>query len=70
MLRDDMDYEDRFRMTVKHYGREVVIELNRGKASVSDDERTVTIRYRAAMYAARGKNQSSPPPERGLERAA
>jgi hypothetical protein len=46
MLRDDMDYGDRFRMTVKHYGREVVIELNRGKATVSDDERTVTIQYR------------------------
>jgi hypothetical protein len=46
MLRNDVDYEDRFRMTVKHYGREVVIERNRCKVSVSDDGRTVTIRYR------------------------
>jgi hypothetical protein len=40
-----MDYNDRFRMTVKEFGREIVIELNRGKPEVSDDKRTVTIRY-------------------------
>jgi hypothetical protein len=31
MLRDDMDYNDRFRMTVKEFGREIVIELNRAR---------------------------------------
>jgi hypothetical protein len=45
MLRDDMAYNDRFRMVVKEFGREIVIELNRGKAEVSDDKKTVTITY-------------------------
>lgn len=45
MLREDMNYNDRFRMTVKEFGREIIIELNRGKAEVSDDQKTVTIRY-------------------------
>ena len=40
-----MDYNDRFRMTVKEFGREIVIELNRGKAKISDDKKTVIITY-------------------------
>jgi hypothetical protein len=46
--REGMKYEDRFRMTVRNYGREVVIELNRGKATVSDDQKTVFIKYKDA----------------------
>jgi hypothetical protein len=46
MLRDDMDYNDRFRMIVKEFGRQIVIELNRGRAKVSPDGKTVTITYR------------------------
>ncbi len=49
MLRDDMDYNDRFRMIVKEFGREIVIELNRGKATVTPDGKTVTIKYRDAI---------------------
>lgn len=45
MLRSDMDFNDRFRMTVKEFGRMIVIELNRGTATVSDDKKTVTINY-------------------------
>ena len=45
MLRSDMDFNDRFRMTVKEFGRRIVIELNRGTATVSDDKKTVTINY-------------------------
>jgi hypothetical protein len=48
MLREDMDYNDRFRMIVKEFGRKIVIELNRGRAKVSDDGKTVTITYRDA----------------------
>jgi cation transport regulator ChaC len=47
--RPGMDYEDRFRMTVKKVGREVCIELNRGKATVSPDGKTVTIVYKDAQ---------------------
>jgi hypothetical protein len=46
MLREDMAYNDRFRMTVKEFGREIVIELNRGKAKVSKDKKTITITYK------------------------
>lgn len=46
MLKGDMDYQDRFRLVVKEFGRKVVIELNRGRAKVSDDGKTVTITYR------------------------
>jgi hypothetical protein len=49
MLRDDMDYNDRFRMIVKEFGRKIVIELNRGKAKLSDDGKTVTITYRDSL---------------------
>lgn len=45
MLRKDMDYGDRFKMTVKEFGQKVVIELNRGKAVCSKDGKTVTIKY-------------------------
>jgi hypothetical protein len=45
MLRDDMDYNDRFKMTVKEFGRLIVIELNRGVAELSRDRKTVTITY-------------------------
>lgn len=43
--RKGMQYNDRFRMTVKEFGRLIVIDLNRGKAEVSADGKTVTIRY-------------------------
>jgi hypothetical protein len=43
--RGDMDYNDRFKMTVKEFGRVILIELNRGKAKVSKDGKTVTITY-------------------------
>ena len=45
MLRDDMAYDDRFRLLVREFGRKTVIELNRGKAEVSEDQKTVTITY-------------------------
>jgi hypothetical protein len=48
MLRDDMDYNDRFRLIVKEFGREIVLELNRGRATVTPDGKTVTIRYEDA----------------------
>jgi len=44
--RHGMDYNDRFRMTVKEFGREIVIQLNRGKAKISKDKKTVTITYK------------------------
>jgi len=44
--RNGMEYNDRFKMTVKEFGREILIELNRGKAKVSDDGKTVTIKYK------------------------
>jgi hypothetical protein len=44
--RQGMEYKDRFRMTVKEFGREIVIELNRGKAKISKDKKTVTITYK------------------------
>jgi hypothetical protein len=56
MLRDDMNYNDRFRMIVKEFGREIVIELNRGKAKVSPDGKTVTITYRDAFTRKAKKN--------------
>jgi hypothetical protein len=48
MLRKDMDYNDRFRLIVKEFGREIVLELNRGTAKVSEDKKTVTITYNDA----------------------
>jgi hypothetical protein len=47
--REGMRYEDRFRMTVANYGRTVVIELNRGTATISEDGKTVVIKYRDAL---------------------
>ena len=41
-----MPYGDRFSLTVKEFGRKIVIELNRGKAKLSEDGKTVTITYR------------------------
>jgi len=41
----DMAHRDRFRMTIKEFGEEVVIELNRGQAVCSEDGKTVTIKY-------------------------
>ena len=41
-----MDYNDRFRITLKEFGREILIELNRGEAEISEDKKTVTIRYK------------------------
>jgi hypothetical protein len=41
-----MAYEDRFRMTVRNFGRKVVIEVNRGRAVASADGKVVTITYR------------------------
>lgn len=46
MLSKDMDYQDRFKMTMKNFGRKVVIELNRGAAKLSEDGKAVTITYR------------------------
>jgi hypothetical protein len=43
--RKDMKYQDRFRMTVKEFGRVILIELNRGRAVCSEDGQTVTIKY-------------------------
>jgi hypothetical protein len=43
--RKGFQYNDRFRLTVKEFGRIVVIDLNRGKAVCSDDGKTVTIEY-------------------------
>ena|ERR1039458_3337971 len=40
-----MAYTDRFRMTVKDFGREILIELNRGTAKVSDDGKKIIINY-------------------------
>lgn len=40
------DYNDRFRLIVKEFGRKIVLELNRGKAKLSEDGKTVTITYR------------------------
>lgn len=40
-----MAYTDRFRMTVKDFGREILIELNRGTANVSDDGKKIIINY-------------------------
>jgi hypothetical protein len=41
-----MGYDDRFRLIVKEFGRKIVIELNRGKAKLSEDGKTITITYR------------------------
>lgn len=46
MLKDDMDYQHRFRLTVKEFGRKIIMELNRGRAKVSEDGKIVTITYR------------------------
>jgi hypothetical protein len=46
--REGMRYEDRFRMTVANYGRTVMIELNRGTAKISEDAKTIVIKYRDA----------------------
>jgi YD repeat-containing protein len=43
--RNGMSYQDRFRMTVKEFGRLIVIDLNRGTAEVTPDGKKVTIRY-------------------------
>jgi hypothetical protein len=43
--RDGFVYNDRFRLTVKEFGREILIELNRGKAVCAPDGKTVTIKY-------------------------
>lgn len=40
-----MAYTDRFRMTVKDFGREILIELNRGTAKLSDDGKKIIINY-------------------------
>lgn len=40
-----MDYNDRFRLTVKEFGREILIQMNRGTAVCSEDGKTVTITY-------------------------
>ena len=40
-----MVYTDRFRMTVKDFGREILIELNRGTAKLSDDGKKIIINY-------------------------
>ncbi|PYT10707.1 MAG: hypothetical protein DMG59_28160 [Acidobacteria bacterium] len=45
MLSKGMDYQDRFKLTVKNFGRKVVIALNRGAAKVSKDGKTVFITY-------------------------
>jgi hypothetical protein len=43
---DGMDYQDRLQLTIKDYGRKVVIRLNRGvEVECSDDMRTITIMY-------------------------
>jgi hypothetical protein len=52
-MREDMAYKDRFRMTVKEFGEEIKIELNRGRAVVSDDGKTVTIKYKDAAIRGR-----------------
>jgi hypothetical protein len=49
-LREDMAYEDRFRMTIGDYGRKITIDLNRGKARLVTTEEplllpTETVRF-------------------------
>ena len=39
-------YGDRFSLTVKNFGRQVVIEVNRGTAKCSLDGKRVTITYK------------------------
>jgi hypothetical protein len=46
MIRKDMPYGDRFSLTVKDFGRKIVIKVNRGKAEVSDNGKLVTIEYK------------------------
>jgi hypothetical protein len=38
-------YGDRFSLTVKEFGREVIIRVNRGTAECSEDGKLVTITY-------------------------
>jgi hypothetical protein len=41
-----MQYSDRLKLTIKEYGRKVVIKVNRATALVvSKDQRTITISY-------------------------
>ena len=42
---DHFQYNDRFRLTVKEFGRLIVIDLNRGIAKCTDGGKKVTIRY-------------------------
>jgi hypothetical protein len=46
MLRKDMAYGDRLSMTVKDFGRKVVIKVNRGVAVCSPNGKLVTITYK------------------------
>jgi hypothetical protein len=53
-----MAYTDRFRMTVRNFGRQILIEVNRGTAKVSEDGKTVIITYRDAANRKNGLNSS------------
>jgi hypothetical protein len=44
--RPGFEYNDRFKMTVKEFGRIVIIEVNRGKVKFGPDGKTVVITYR------------------------
>jgi len=55
-----MAYTDRFRMTVKDFGRGILIELNRGTAEVSEDKKKVVIRYDDGQTRKVGKVKKTP----------
>jgi hypothetical protein len=46
MLRQDMAYGDRLSITVKDFGRKIVIKVNRGTAVCTQRGKLVTITYK------------------------
>ena len=48
MAREKAPKGDRLQLAIKDFGRVVRIRLNRGKAEISKDGKTVTIRYKVA----------------------
>ena len=55
--RPGMAYQDRFRMTIGKFGREIKIEVNRGKIRCIDDA-TAIIEYHDSKV--RGPRKKSP----------